>query len=796
MKKIMKLSLFKMNFEEITNIFNPYLSSKMIGFAVRPTTIWTLRSDSTLYVFKRSNPKVFSKFPFDGLDAVLAKISVDKLGEKCVIFWDRLPVLYFSLATGQFTVIPNIKPSFYPSAACWMTDSDGSSKILFGSITGEIMSIASDEDHSIEYLHVMPRGQTIRELHSHVINNIKMIFVNVDDQIITFYGSGNLKQIFEKGPSNKVIVLLTSDIQTGVEMESKILLDTYEGKLRLSTFHTLGVISYYAHIDGERLANYEQKISEIDISNVATFETCPWGFLIGLEKNILFLYNLKPKASLPIQNVKQIHCDYNGLVLFTENEIITITMKSFLHYLVHDAIRHKLFDYALTLAGNDSIKYYVLRKQVEKMNYDKIGSYIVTLKWKLNEIVQAIGMDTIPTLMYLIEVINLMPKTRTKQRLSLIFWTFQLFCKFYPNFDKQFLKFLHDYATDLPKSETYEILKEINCKEGIIEFAKALDDKQKIVNLLISNIEPTEILEYLSSIKDSHLISYSLLRMITSNSDKVKEFLVANALKILTIDQLPLLSLIPTVASTVLTDFSSDNLVKNIYMISLCMNHQDERIIQILKRSKPDYALLYRFTKTFECNQAESNILIRLNKPKQAVRVAMKFGTKFVNNFLAGIKDTAAQKAAWSEFVHNISGDERNKAINRLIATNLFTFEELIDVIGDDTYLYEYADEMLSAVKLMEKESETVYFTTNFHNVRAPDFPLSYIDTCHYCPLPLLGTKFTAFPCGHKMHKECLRKAIDEIRSLHPDEHIDDLESCPVCGMFSVETVSQPFTQY
>ena len=51
-----------------------------------------------------------------------------------------------------------------------------------------------------------------------------------------------------------------------------------------------------------------------------------------------------------------------------------------------------------------------------------------------------------------------------------------------------------------------------------------------------------------------------------------------------------------------------------------------------------------------------------------------------------------------------------------------------------------------------------------FPDVRAPDFPIGYEEGCCFCQLPLLGTKFTAFPCGHKMHRSCLEQYIEKIK--------------------------------
>lgn len=780
-----------MNFENIINVFNPYLTSSLIKYAVRPTTIWTLRSDSTLFVFKRSNLKTFSKFPFDGPDPSLAKISVDALGEKCVIFWDRPPILFFSLATGEFSIIQDIKTSFYPSAACWMPTTNGSSDILFGSITGEILSISSDENHEVKSLYTMPNGQLIRELHSHVNGDMKMIFVNIEEQILTFYGTSDIEQIFQKGPSNKVIVLFGTEQQN--PNSKRIILDTYEGSIRLSVLHMLGVMSYVAQMDGNRLINYDQKVSEFDITNVVAIETCQWGFLVVFDKNILFFYESKPKASLPISNVRHISCDNIGLVLFTDEEIITISTKSFLHYIVHDAVKHKLFDYALYLSQNDSIRFYVLKKQIEKMFPEKVGKYLISLKWSINDIVKAVGLDSTATLAYLTEYIVNLPKTMKKQRFAMINWAFQLHSKFYPQMEQQFIKFLQDYGQEMPKEEIYHVLDEINFQNGIIEFAKVINDEQKIINQIIAYKDINDVLNYLASINNSKLISLTLQRLIETRKKEVIDFLNNNYLKIVTEDQLPLVSFVPETASQIFNEFTTDKTARTMMMISMCMNHLDDRIIQLLSRSKTDFPFLYRFSNYFECHQAVSRILIRLHKSKQAVRVALKFGSSSVHNFLASIKDTETQKDAWTEYVNNIKGEERDRAINRLIATNLFTFEELIDVIGDDSFLYEYADEMLQAVKKMEKDAETIYYRTHFHQVRAPDFPISYAETCRFCSLPLLGTKFVAFPCGHVMHKECLHKMVDEVRKHHPDDEIGDMESCPICGIISVETVLQPF---
>ena len=819
-----------MNLDNFITVFNPQLSSKMVGYAVRPTTIWTIWSDSSICVFKRSNPKIYNKFPFDGLDPYSAKISVDDLGEKCVIYWDRLPILFFSLATGVVTTVPNITSSFHPTAACWISIPGEPPAILMGSLVGEILMISSSENHESTYLYIFPETQTIREMYAYCEDDLKMVFLLIQEQVYTFISNQPLQLIFEKGPSNKVLIL--GETSENVIIDHRLSLDTLDGNLRLSALHQLGIISFKAYKRPNGTIDFEQTITEYSIANTVTFQVCQWGILLAFEKNILLMYNSKPKASLHINGVKFMHFDNKGLVLFAVDEIKTIPIRDLRRYLVYTAVNHKDFNYALFVAQNDPIKSYVLKKQIDSKPLSEVGSYIYSLKWPLNDVTQALGLNSKPTLFYLCEMIKHIPKEKKKHRKALVNLALHLYTSFYPDLEEEFLTFIEDNYEDLDQHIIYKRLSEISFTKGIIKYATIIDDPNTILNNMFlesslnkneeenkdkqenqnpfpqeeennqnqeqidnKNNSNKEIFQYLSELKNhNNIITETLIRLLKTNFHEVEQFLLNHKLKLKNAESLPVLIHTPAIAHYLISDFTKDPTSLSLLVVSLCMSKLNDRLIQLCMNMWTNLDFLFRFSSSFQCDAASARILIKMNQPKLAVRFGMKVGLDYCNNLLTLIRDPIIKKKAWIEFLHDISTEEKEKALTRVMSAHILTFEEIIDIISDDSFLFEYSDEMLSAVTELEKDAETTHYVTKFQNVRAPDFPIGYEESCCFCQFPLLGTKFTAFPCGHKMHRNCLDQMIEKMRIEHPEQaHFDPLDSCPFCGMFSVETSSQSF---
>ena len=807
-----------MKFDDFVTVFNPQISSEMVVYAVRPTTIWTLWSDSSICVFKRSNPKIYSKFPFDGLDPRMAKMSVDDLGEKCVIYWDRLPILFFSLATGTVSTVPNVTSAFHPTAACWISIPGQAPAVLMGSLVGEIMMISSTEGHESTFLYIFSETQTIREMYAYCKDDMKMVFLLIKEQVYTFISNQPLQLIFEKGPSNKVLIL--GETSENVVIDHRLSLDTLCGDLRLSALHQLGIISFTAHQRPNGTIDFEQTITEFSITNTASFQVCQWGILLAFENNVVLMSNSKPKASLPLKGVKFMHFDSKGLVIFTADGIKTISISNLRTYLVHNAVDHNDFNYALYVAQDDPIKSYVLKKQIDKMPISKVGSYIYSLKWPLSEVSQALGLDSKPTLLYLCEMIKHIPKTKKKHRKALVNLALHLHSSFYPDLEDEFLAFLEDNHEDLDPQATYNRLSEISFTKGIIKYATIIDDPEIIIDQKLiqcqstkeeTNIENTqsdttenskeeqnytkkEVFQFLSELQNhNNIVAETLIRLLKTNFKEVEQFLLNHKFKLKSDESLPVLIQLPKIAHNFLSDYTKDPTSLSLLIVSLCLSSLNDRLIQLCMNMWTNLDFLFRFTSSFQCNAASARILIKMNQPKLAVRFGMKVGLDYCNNLLSLIRDQTIKKKAWIEFLHDIPPEEKEKALTRAISTHILTFEEIIDIISDDSFLYEYSDEMLSAVTELEKDAETTHYVTRFQNIRAPDFSIGFEEGCCFCQLPLLGTKFTAFPCGHKMHRNCLDQMVEKMRIAHPDQEIQPLDSCPFCGMFSVETSSQSF---
>lgn len=782
-----------MDFNEVTTVFNPHLSSTMVMYAVRPTTIWTLRSDSSICVFKRSNPKVFSKFPFDGHDPNTAKMSVDDLGEKCVIFWDRLPILFFSLATGTVCELSKINSAFHPTSACWITLTGNVPAVLVGSLVGEVLLVSSDEEHNCNVLYTFNEPLTIREIYAHVEGDYKMVFLLVNEQVYTFISQEPIDKVFSSGSFNKVLILGEANANT--QIDHRLTLDTLDGCLRLSALHFLGIISFKVSQKSNGTFTFEQTIMEVDTSNATSFEFCPLGLLIVLEKNILLLSDSKPKASLPMSGVQYIASDEKGLVLFKDDEIVTVPIKGLRTYIAKKAVRQKDFKYALAVAQDDPIKFFVLQKQIEKMPQEKIGPYVISLKWTINEVASSLGLESKAMLFYLRELLkNVICKERKKQRVAVIDWVFQLHSSFYPELEPEFIDFIKTYGKEMDPKAVYNRLDEIGFDKGLNVFAELTNDNTKTVDNMLLASKKDEALKYIEKLRNnSEVVAETLIRLLITNHEEVKNFMINNKLK-LTLDySLPILAHMPSIAHQVVSNYPRDDLTLILLVLSLCINHLDERIIQLMNVNINKIDLILRFANSYNCFAAAARILVRMGQPRLAVRVAMKVSLGYTNTLLITITDTQMQKEAWMELLHIVAPEEREKALTRVISSHLFTFEELIDIIDDDAFLFQYSDEMLNAVTELEKDAETIYYAVNFRPVTANDFPVQYDEGCCICQLPLLGTKFSAFPCGHKMHTECLEKFVQKIREAHPDNEIGALDSCPLCGIHSVETALQPF---
>lgn len=293
----------------------------------------------------------------------------------------------------------------------------------------------------------------------------------------------------------------------------------------------------------------------------------------------------------------------------------------------------------------------------------------------------------------------------------------------------------------------------------------------------------------LSKMNDQTKAAKFLTRLIKSDIEKVKRYARKNKRRIPMRSLLPVLAFLQPIAHEFVTEYMDDPETISLLVIALCNNKETNELVRLPAHRFP-LTYVYRFTTRFGCTEAAAKVLVRMGRPRDAVRTAHNVSEAFENLLIASIKNTEQQKLAWLELFAVSDAAKKPAVLSRIMATGLFTFEDLINIFDDDALLYEYGDDMTDAVRTLERGSEVVSFDTVFPETTAGAFQLHVGDCCPECLQPLLGTRFAAFPCGHRLHTRCLQRVF--VARTGGDGH-GFLDSCPICGMLALGEITKDF---
>ena len=84
------------------------------------------------------------------------------------------------------------------------------------------------------------------------------------------------------------------------------------------------------------------------------------------------------------------------------------------------------------------------------------------------------------------------------------------------------------------------------------------------------------------------------------------------------------------------------------------MSHLNEKVVQLMITNNKHLDLIYRVASKFDCFVEAAKILVKMQQPKLAVRVAMKVNLEYTNALMSTITDTKMQKEAWVELLFGI----------------------------------------------------------------------------------------------------------------------------------------------
>jgi len=754
------------------------LNKVIISYAIRPSTFWTLCADSSLVIFQRNNPSIFSRYQFDVHDPKKAKMVVDNQGDRCILFWERLPVLMFSVYNPIFIEVPIVK-TFSPLCACWISESYENISFILGTNNGEVLNIFYDETYQTSILFVLPDPSPIYEIHLY-LSEIKIVFVFLEDKILSFSGRQSLELIFGNGPSNRVLFIGKSPSSS----INRAYTDSCKGMCRLSASHELGIISFTANDCSNDQVRFSQDISEIDIHQMSCFIVFSLGTLVALEKNLILMYKSKPKASIPISGVKFMSFDSNGLVFFTDSEIITMPLLKIKEYLVHLFLKQKDFPFALFIAGNDEMKYQVVREQMEKLPLSSIGSFLLNLNWTFHEISEFIGLKNYHFLLYLKALVKKLGEDKCRLRITLLNFIFHIHISLYPQYDSEFLGFIAEYFHSFQLEWTIKQFNEIGFVRGVESITELNKSTEECVNYYLSNNMIDKALELLPSILNSKKLNGLLIRVLRSDTSKVSKFVIQNKFNISLDTISSVLVHIPDCAAQIISGATIPISMAALSIWSFCLFKNEQSIITLLKRGvNPSF--LFRYCIHYDCFEAASQVLLWMKFPKNAVRIAHRVSYSYAHHLVETISDSKLQKEGWIQLIQLSIGEQRENLVKHLIKTSVFEFVELIDCINDDEPFYTFSEQMLNAVRSIESYQKETSFVTSFPPPKSSSYVVESKDACQLCGKTVLGCDFIRFPCSHMIHNSCIKTELESYKRKG-----DIYESCPICGFISVSSIN------
>ncbi|EAX89570.1 hypothetical protein TVAG_356850 [Trichomonas vaginalis G3] len=340
-----------------------------------------------------------------------------------------------------------------------------------------------------------------------------------------------------------------------------------------------------------------------------------------------------------------------------------------------------------------------------------------------------------------------------------------------------FKLFVQRYPDIFNKQNIGEKLLQLDWEQAPLFLSEIFNDDQEIIDYHLFHQNYSTLLEYLPKVKDLALVVNALLRIPGS---QIAMSYISNNNIIDPAEIMLLLSNLPQISNKVI-GFPKSRIQEILLVLSHCLNKDIVSLNNIIQSRTCSLEILSSFCIYFKLFEPAAKALVKMGMPIRSIAVAYKGGISLAFSILNIVK-ASEKKQCWMKLLSIAEDNDRKTIIKKIISSDLFEFEELLQFVDDNEQIGLYRDKIKeSAQKLQFTEGECL-FQRKFKPPQMQDFVLKLSDCCDVCSSKLITTEFIRFPCGHSFHEDCLKNLCQ--REGIPDDDI--FESCPLCGFSSL----------
>ena len=785
-----------MSFTDFCNIVQLDFNGVVIDSAVRKNTIWILRDNFELIIYQTNDLTKFNNYSFNPVHNVTPKLYVDDDGEKCVILLGKAAPLYFTLSNPIFCTL-EIKKNFPSTCGCWVKRKKELPAFLVGSEKGIIAMLVPGSNRKPSFVFNSGKATPIHEISCTYNETQSFIYMYMESQLYCFHGNRGIEQIelmFADGPSKHFIPL--------VEI-------TEQGKDRIVQLHdsnSIGIIMDDAALvlKPETIGssfNLHQDLYEIDSKTISTFALSIYGTLFSDSTGIPITLNQKLQLTVPLPDVNTIYVDEFKLLFITSGNIIEFEKQNFMKYLCQNAISDENYEYAQYIMKED---FSIINQIISSISKEDAIRLLSTFSIPLDIALNLFTDNSIKLAYFTGFFKRIHPKWK-KQKYCIAIYILQLFCSIFPDKSNEFQQFLKDNYTLFEKQYLYKKVNELGWREGRVLLAELFEDNENTIDLqFLENNKAGAISTVSNPSCPISLVTDTLLRL--GDEELVSNFIINH--KYLKVQQLfTILSVLPKPAAAVIGSHPYFQNTRNLLIISYCLNNDTNNLARIVKESWCDLDFEIRTCLWFKLYTSAALGLIQAGKPKQALQCVFHLGLDETLNLIHTRLPSHKQKEAYLYLLQLIDENnspkqkyERERVIDIISSSNLFSFEELLPFIPGDELLFNFGSRIKENVTKIQIPKEETIYSSRFRPPK-DEFVLKLQTCCDHCHKQLVGTEFARFPCGHIFHVACLKDSFIKLNeSVYKDlessqQNDNDLftKSCPICGFSSISQCTESF---
>lgn len=757
--------------------------TEIISVALRGRYIWILSKDNSLIIYNRSNLSVPQRFNYTSPNNMKPQMIVDDNGTKCLMFWKACSILYFNLTTTEFISIPT-PPGSIPQCGTWVVGEHGDDIVLLCTCRGEVILVNPESSCKCNFITPIQNGNPIQEIIAYK-GFLNLVFLLSHDQVQCFSGSEPFECLFRKETSSNIVLG-----KMNRQMQRRFSIEPVGQMCKVGVVFEYGLLFINATLNSKNKPFFNQENLLIETSNLISYTRCKYGIFLVHPTDVQFLTSSSFSIDLDIPGIQNIEMDDSIILLYTKDQINYIRLEDLKKVLCKKALEMNDPQYALLNAIDIDSKKQALRMLLKEKKATEAGKIIYQLNWSFEEVAEVIPQTSVLMLFYLQEVVK--EKIVPIQKFTIMQWIFYLYTMHIQKYQNDFIEWIKINYDSLPKEYTYQRLKQIGFQEGIVVYAECIKDTNQLIEKYILEGEPEKIIKILPHITNSSQFNSIILRILPTCSEVITQYLLksypASSETIL-----PILCQLPECAKQYLmTSYQISWATTSLLVMALAQYQDETELISLLLGGCVVPNFILRACTYFGCKRAASRVLLEIGKPERAISVAYEVGYDWAFSLIQSSPIKEMQKRAWLKLLQIVDVSDREKALQALDETDLFSFEEMMDFIGDDIPLMKFEKQIMDFVDQTEKKAVNQTYKNRFGIKPPMEFKLQLCDNCEICQNPIIGTKFIRFPCNHMVHSECMKQFMST-KSFEVGIKPGMIDSCPLCGFLAVGNVEESF---